>query len=209
MTAINISLHDLSKKIESHLLEEAAARAQQGDIPDVPPSTAPGNLVQSQYGVVLSPINMYAQDQQNREAHHMLPQNTAVRARIRSRKSASHGRPLKRSDSGTLRIESLCAGIGLAVLEVLMKKRSAQQFKHWLSPECFTALEQRRCSQEQHASYLAFTKTPHVARSRAQRLNDETYEACIILTDGVVTRAMAMRVQARYGGWYITALHFI
>ena len=37
MTAINISLHDLSKKIESHLLEEAAARAQQGDIPDVPP----------------------------------------------------------------------------------------------------------------------------------------------------------------------------
>ncbi len=139
----------------------------------------------------------------------MLPQNTAVRARIRSRKSASHGRPLKRSDSGTLRIESLCAGIGLAVLEVLMKKRSAQQFKHWLSPECFTALEQRRSSQEQHASYLAFTKTPHVARSRAQRLNDETYEACIILTDGFVTRAMAMRVQARYGGWYITALHFI
>lgn len=123
MTAINISLHDLSKKIESHFLKEAAARAraQQGDIPDVPPSTAPGNLVQSQYGVVLSPINMYAQDQQNREAHHMLPQNTAVRARIRSRKSASHGRPLKRSDSGTLRIESLCAGIGLAVLEVLMK----------------------------------------------------------------------------------------
>ena len=90
-----------------------------------------------------------------------------------------------------------------------MKKRSAQQFKHWLSPECFTALEQRRSSQEQHASYLAFTKTPHVARSRAQRLNDETYEACIILTDGFVTRAMAMRVQARYGGWYITALHFI
>ena len=51
MTAINISLHDLSKKIESHFLKEAAARAraQQGDIPDVPPSTAPGNLVQSPY----------------------------------------------------------------------------------------------------------------------------------------------------------------
>ena len=49
MTAINISLHDLSKKIESHFLKEAAARAQQGDIPDVPPSTAPGSPLTDQY----------------------------------------------------------------------------------------------------------------------------------------------------------------
>lgn len=209
MTAINVSLHDLSKNIESHLLKEAAARSRRDDIPDVAPSTAPGNLVKSQYGVVLSPINMYAQDQQKRKAHRTPPQGAAVRARISSRQPKTSGRPLKRSDSGTLRIESLCAGMSLAVLELLMQRRSAQQFKHWLSPECLTALEQQRFSKERRASYLSFTKTPHVTRSRAQRLNDQTYEACIILSDGVVTRAMAMRVQARYGGWYITALHFI
>lgn len=129
-----------------------------------------------------------------------------------------YGIGLAASDAQCKSIEVLCAGIGVALLEIFAGRRPIQHVAKWLSKECQDKVALRaqvtsRMLKQKYArtplNHSPFAKNialPKPRRVRAQRITPTVFEVCLIMQDRSHVRAMAMRVEKVYSTWKITAL---
>lgn len=133
--------------------------------------------------------------------------------------TATTKRPaLASSDKLSRSIEAMAASLAVSIIEGLIGRRPLKQLERWFSKSCFDVIRRRAaitrdaiaCQYANPAvSYSPYSKTiklPKVKRSRAQKVTEGKYEVCVLITDGVRTRAMAMRIEKAYNNWHITEI---
>lgn len=176
---------------------------EQQNYPAPPYPTPTGAACYTSNGMAFLPLTDYARELTGATC-------AGQNARPKIKRPTRVGRPLKRSDSAARSVEVLCSGLCLGIIEMLAGQRTLAQFKHWLSPSCYTALQELKTALLSDGSRPKRTGTPRVIRARAQRVDNASggYEVALVVHDGVRIRAMAMRVVERYSNWHITTVEY-
>lgn len=122
------------------------------------------------------------------------------------------------TDSQCRSIETLCAGLSVAILEVFAGRRPVGHIAKWLNKDCtqkisararLTNLEMKKRYANVPVNYSPFSRKlrlPHAKRVRAQRVSEDVFEVTIVMQDFSRARAMAMRVEKIFSTWKITAI---
>lgn len=143
--------------------------------------------------------------------------STVAWPRARSRTDGPSGRgptsarnpPQIRSLDGEVR--GLARRIAQAAVEVLAGTRPAQQLSRSLEPACLSALQHRAALTRAYAATAAggqsrLHRSPMVRSVRVCAVNDGVYEASLVVSEELRSRAVAMRLEGREGAWRVTAL---
>lgn len=108
-------------------------------------------------------------------------------------------------------IRALARSIAQAAVEVLAGTRPAQQLSRTLDPGCFSALQHRAALTRAHAANAPggqsrLHRSPMVRSVRVCAVNDGVYEASLVVSEELRSRAVAMRLEGINGTWRVTAL---
>lgn len=98
----------------------------------------------------------------------------------------------------------LVCTVAKASLEIALGADGIDQLTRWITPTLRTVLL-RQQSLSRRAGY-AVRGTVSVVRVRLCRVSPTAVEAGIVVTEGDITHAMAMRLEAMAGRWLVTAL---
>ncbi|GAA5201316.1 hypothetical protein GCM10023346_45440 [Arthrobacter gyeryongensis] len=107
-------------------------------------------------------------------------------------------------------IRALARSIAQAAVEVLAGTRPAQQLSRTLDPGCLGALQHRaaltRAHAANHGGQSRVHRSPMVRSVRVCAVNDGVYEASLVVSEELRSRAVAMRLEESNGAWKVTAL---
>lgn len=108
-------------------------------------------------------------------------------------------------------MRTLARTIAQAAVEVLAGTRPAQQLSRSLEPACLTALQHRAALTRAHAvrtqaGRSRLHRNPMVRSVRVCAVKEKVYEASLVVTEELRSRAVAMRLEGRKGVWKVTAL---
>lgn len=108
-------------------------------------------------------------------------------------------------------VRALARTIAQAAVEVLAGTRPAQQLSRTLDPRCFSALQHRAALTRAHAARAPggqsrLHRSPMVRSVRVCAVNDGVYEASVVVSEELRSRAVAMRLEGSNGAWRVTAL---
>ncbi|GAA3311860.1 Rv3235 family protein [Arthrobacter ramosus] len=108
-------------------------------------------------------------------------------------------------------IRALARSIAQAAVEVLAGTRPAQQLSRTLDPGCLSALQHRAALTRAHAANAQggqsrLHRSPMVRSVRVCAVNDGVYEASLVVSEELRSRAVAMRLEGSNGAWKVTAL---
>ncbi|MEV7604663.1 Rv3235 family protein [Paenarthrobacter sp. NPDC089322] len=107
-------------------------------------------------------------------------------------------------------IRLVARSIAQATVEVLAGTRPIQQLSRSLDAECFLSLQHRAALTREHA--LRSRGAQHIHRSpmvrsvRTCSISETVYEAAIVVSEELRSRAIAMRLERRDDLWQVTAL---
>ncbi|UKA57545.1 Rv3235 family protein [Arthrobacter sp. FW306-2-2C-D06B] len=108
-------------------------------------------------------------------------------------------------------IRALARSIAQAAVEVLAGTRPVQQLSRTLDPGCLGALQHRAALTRAHAANSQsgqprVHRSPMVRSVRVCAVNDGVYEASLVVSEELRSRAVAMRLEESNGAWKVTAL---
>ncbi|WP_237188461.1 Rv3235 family protein [Rothia nasimurium] len=113
-------------------------------------------------------------------------------------------------------VEQLGIRIGTASLEILMGWRPVHHLSAWVSPGCFRAFEKqvavvRKVVAERHRKFppVRSQLRPQPlkpVRIIVQRVSSVAFEMSLLVSDGLMTRAVALRAEKVRKSWRITSL---
>ncbi|WP_421084603.1 Rv3235 family protein [Rothia nasimurium] len=113
-------------------------------------------------------------------------------------------------------VEQLGIRIGTASLEILMGWRPVHQLAAWVSPGCLRAFEKqvalvRQVIEERHRKFPPVkSQVPpqplKPCRIIVQKVSPVAFEMSLLVTDGWMTRAVALRADKVRKSWKITSL---
>lgn len=98
----------------------------------------------------------------------------------------------------------LAGRIALATVEVLAGRRPLAQLARWLTPGVLEALQVRAALTVRVRGVTR--RAPQVRRVRACSVDEHTVEAGVVVEDGGVVRAVALRLETHRGAWRATVL---
>ncbi|QHT56290.1 hypothetical protein GXP71_09510 [Cellulomonas sp. H30R-01] len=98
----------------------------------------------------------------------------------------------------------LAGRIALATVEVLGGRRPIGQLARWLTPGVLDALQVRAALTLRVRG--ASGRAPQVRRVRTSAVDEHTLEAGVVVEDGAVVRAVALRLETHRGAWRATVL---
>ncbi|MDC7121135.1 Rv3235 family protein [Cellulomonas fimi] len=98
----------------------------------------------------------------------------------------------------------LAGRIALATVEVLGGRRPIGQLARWLTPGVLDALQVRAALTLRVRG--TSSRAPQVRRVRASAVDEHTLEAGVVVEDGSVVRAVALRLETHRGAWRATVL---
>ncbi|AEE46591.1 Rv3235 family protein [Cellulomonas fimi] len=96
--------------------------------------------------------------------------------------------------------------LALATVEVLGGHRPAGQLARWLTPGVLDALQVRAAITQRVHGARPTARSPQLRRVRACAVDPHTLEACAVVDDGPVVRAVAVRLETHRGTWRATVL---
>lgn len=96
--------------------------------------------------------------------------------------------------------------LALATVEVLGGHRPAGQLARWLTPGVLDALQVRAGITQRVHGARPTSRSPQLRRVRACAVDPHTLEACAVVDDGPVVRAVAVRLETHRGTWRATVL---
>lgn len=140
-----------------------------------------------------------------------------VSSRARNRGGSSSGKrlPYTRKAADVVSIDgqmrTLARSIAQAAVEVLAGTRPAQQLSRSLDPRCLTALQHRAALTRAHAARAQagrsrLHRNPLVRSVRVCAVKEGVYEASLVVSEELRSRAVAMRLEGGNGVWKVTAL---
>ncbi|MDQ0030212.1 Rv3235 family protein [Arthrobacter bambusae] len=108
-------------------------------------------------------------------------------------------------------IRALARSIAQAAVEVLAGTRPVQQLSRTLDPRCLAALQHRAELTRGHAASAQggqsrLHRSPMVRSVHVCAVMDGVYEASLVVSEELRSRAVAMRLEASNGAWKVTAL---
>jgi hypothetical protein len=108
-------------------------------------------------------------------------------------------------------IRTLVRSIAQAAVEVLAGTRPAQQLSRSLDPRCLSALQHRAALTRAHAARAQpgqslLHRSPMVRSVRVCAVKERVYEASVVVSEELRSRAVAMRLEGSDGAWKVTAL---
>lgn len=147
----------------------------------------------------------------------IVPPSLAVSSRAKNRRGSSSGKGLssarKVADVVSLdgEMRTLARSIAQAAVEVLAGTRPAQQLSRSLDPRCLTALQHRAALTRAHAARAQagrsrLHRNPVVRSVRVCAVKEGVYEASLVVSEELRSRAVAMRLEGSNGVWKVTAL---
>lgn len=98
----------------------------------------------------------------------------------------------------------LAGRIALATVEVLGGRRPIGQLARWLTPGVLDALQVRAAVTLRVRGTSG--RAPQVRRVRTSAVDEHTLEAGVVVEDGAVVRAVALRLETHRGAWRATVL---
>lgn len=147
---------------------------------------------------------------------------SATRARVVSpRPEAGVGGPSDKGPSSARKaarihcldgeIRALARTIAQAAVEVLAGTRPVQQLSRTLDPRCLAALQHRAALTRAHAASARgrrsrLHRSPMVRSVHVCAVTDGVYEASLVVSEELRSRAVAMRLEGSNGAWTVTAL---
>ncbi|MFF2297441.1 Rv3235 family protein [Arthrobacter sp. NPDC058127] len=108
-------------------------------------------------------------------------------------------------------IRALARSIAQAAMEVLAGTRPVQQLSRTLDPGCLSALQHRAALTRAHAASTQggqsrLHRSPMVRSVHVCAVKDGVYEASLVVSEELRSRAVAMRLEGSNGTWRVTAL---
>ncbi|MFC4614952.1 Rv3235 family protein [Cellulomonas algicola] len=98
----------------------------------------------------------------------------------------------------------LAGRIALATVEVLGGRRPIGQLARWLTPGVLDALQVRAALTLRVRGTSG--RAPQVRRVRTSAVDEHTLEAGVVVEDGAIVRAVALRLETHRGAWRATVL---
>ena len=128
-----------------------------------------------------------------------------ARAGIASQKAAERAR------EEAILVRNMAAKIGQASVEVLAGTRPIQQLARWLDPRSFDALLVRAAltrtvKEAGRNNVRQLHRNPTVRSVHCSAVAPGIYESCLVVSEQVRQRALAMRLEQNHGVWKVTAL---
>lgn len=110
---------------------------------------------------------------------------------------------------GEMRV--LARSIAQAAVEVLAGTRPVQQLSRSLDPGCLSALQHRAALTRAHtartqARQQQLHRSPVIRSVRVCAVKEGVYEASLVVSEELRSRAVAMRLEGSNGVWRVTAL---
>ncbi|MFJ5954968.1 Rv3235 family protein [Paenarthrobacter sp. NPDC092416] len=134
-----------------------------------------------------------------------LPTNRPVGHHRSKRSAVVHG-----STGSDVDVRLVARSIAQAAVEVLAGTRPLQQLSRSLDPECLISLQHRAALTREHNARQKGRRhvhqSPMVRSVRACEISDTIYEASIVVTEELRSRAIAMRLEHCDQTWRVTAL---
>ncbi|MCZ9881004.1 Rv3235 family protein [Arthrobacter sp. B2a2-09] len=103
-------------------------------------------------------------------------------------------------------IRALARSIAQAAVEVLAGTRPVQQLSRTLDPGCLSALQHRAALTRAQGGHSRLHRSPMVRSVHVCAVNDGVYEASLVVSEELRSRAVAMRLEGSNGAWKVTAL---
>ncbi len=108
-------------------------------------------------------------------------------------------------------IRALARTIAQAAVEVLAGTRPVQQLSRTLDPGCLAALQHRAALTRAHAASAQggqsrLHRSPMVRSVHLCAVTDGVYEASLVVSEELRSRAVAMRLEGNNGAWKVTVL---
>lgn len=137
------------------------------------------------------------------------------RATARPGSSSATGRSSARKVADVISLDgelrTLARSIAQASIEVLAGTRPVQQLSRSLDPRCLSALQHRAALTRAHAARSQagrsrLHRSPVVRSVRVCTVKEGVYEASVVISEELRSRAVAMRLEGSNGAWKVTAL---
>jgi len=108
-------------------------------------------------------------------------------------------------------IRTLARSIVQAAVEVLAGTRPVQQLSRSLDPKCLSALQHRAALTRAHAARAQagrsrLHRSPVVRSVHVCAVKEGVYEASLVVSEELRSRAVAMRLEGSNDAWKVTAL---
>lgn len=121
------------------------------------------------------------------------------------------GRKLTHVVSLDREISTLARSITQAAVEVLAGTRPVQQLSRSLDPRCLSALQHRAALTRAYAARTRIGRSrlhrsPVVRSVRVCAVKEGVYEASLVVSEELRSRAVALRLEQSNGAWKVTAL---
>lgn len=139
--------------------------------------------------------------------HHVAPPTLALRLDVLRAQDRTPVLDAADEDRGAVPDHDpgvLAGRIALAAVEALGGRRPLAQLARWLTPGVLQAVQVRAALTLRVRG--TSSRAPQVRRVRACAVDQHTLEASVVVEDGPVVRAVALRLETHRGAWRATVL---